>query len=66
MADPPIDLRSDTVTRPTPGMRAAMHAAEVGDVLANEVLAAAHPGAPAIDAGHEHRAVCHARALPAF
>lgn len=27
----PIDLRSDTVTRPTPAMRAAMHAAEVGD-----------------------------------
>ncbi|MBM3512500.1 MAG: low-specificity L-threonine aldolase [Alphaproteobacteria bacterium] len=26
-----IDLRSDTVTRPTPGMRAAMMAAEVGD-----------------------------------
>jgi threonine aldolase len=26
-----IDLRSDTVTRPTPGMRAAMAAAEVGD-----------------------------------
>jgi threonine aldolase len=27
----PIDLRSDTVTRPTPGMRQAMAAAEVGD-----------------------------------
>src|SRR2546423_201369 len=26
-----IDLRSDPVTRPTPGMRAAMAAAEVGD-----------------------------------
>jgi threonine aldolase len=26
-----IDLRSDTVTRPGPAMRAAMHAAEVGD-----------------------------------
>ena len=26
-----IDLRSDTVTRPTPEMRAAMAAAEVGD-----------------------------------
>src|SRR5215212_7383268 len=26
-----IDLRSDTVTRPTPGMRAAMAAAPVGD-----------------------------------
>jgi threonine aldolase len=27
----PFDLRSDTVTRPTPAMRAAMAAAEVGD-----------------------------------
>jgi len=27
----PIDLRSDTVTRPSPGMREAMAAAEVGD-----------------------------------
>jgi len=27
----PIDLRSDTVTRPSPGMRSAMAAAEVGD-----------------------------------
>lgn len=27
----PIDLRSDTVTKPTPGMRAAMAAADVGD-----------------------------------
>ena len=26
-----IDLRSDTVTKPTPGMLAAMAAAEVGD-----------------------------------
>jgi threonine aldolase len=31
MPDPLIDLRSDTVTRPTPAMRAAMAAAEVGD-----------------------------------
>jgi threonine aldolase len=29
--NPLIDLRSDTVTRPTPAMRAAMAAAEVGD-----------------------------------
>src|SRR5690606_34572641 len=28
----PIDLRSDTVTRPSPGMRRAMADAEVGDV----------------------------------
>lgn len=32
----PIDLRSDTVTRPTPGMRAAMQAAEVGDDVFHE------------------------------
>ena len=31
MAGPPIDLRSDTVTRPTPAMRRAMAEAEVGD-----------------------------------
>src|SRR5207302_10250386 len=31
MPDTPIDLRSDTVTRPTPAMRAAMQSAEVGD-----------------------------------
>ena len=31
MAGTLIDLRSDTVTRPSPGMRAAMAAAEVGD-----------------------------------
>ena len=34
MAAPtPVDLRSDTVTRPSPGMRAAMAAAEVGDAV---------------------------------
>ena len=31
MSDQLIDLRSDTVTRPTPAMRAAMASAEVGD-----------------------------------
>lgn len=36
MARTPIDLRSDTVTRPTPGMRAAMAAAEVGDDVFDE------------------------------
>ena len=30
-AIPPVDLRSDTVTRPTPAMREAMMRAEVGD-----------------------------------
>jgi threonine aldolase len=36
MLEPFLDLRSDTVTRPTPGMRAAMHAAEVGDDVFHE------------------------------
>lgn len=36
MPDPVIDLRSDTVTRPTAGMRAAMAAAEVGDDVFGE------------------------------
>ena len=36
MSDPLIDLRSDTVTRPTPGMRAAMSAAELGDDVFRE------------------------------
>jgi threonine aldolase len=36
MKEAPIDLRSDTVTRPTPGMRAAMQAAEVGDDVFDE------------------------------
>jgi threonine aldolase len=31
-----IDLRSDTVTRPTPAMREAMHVAEVGDDVYGE------------------------------
>jgi threonine aldolase len=31
MTPPPIDLRSDTVTKPSPGMRRAMAEAEVGD-----------------------------------
>ena len=31
-----IDLRSDTVTRPTPAMRAAMASAEVGDDVFGE------------------------------
>jgi threonine aldolase len=32
----PVDLRSDTVTRPSPAMRAAMAAAEVGDDVYGE------------------------------
>lgn len=34
--DKPIDLRSDTVTVPTPGMRRAMYEAEVGDDVYGE------------------------------
>src|SRR6516225_8678017 len=36
MSEPIIDLRSDTVTRPTAGMRAAMANAEVGDDVFGE------------------------------
>jgi threonine aldolase len=36
MAQRPIDLRSDTVTRPTAAMRAAIEAAEVGDDVFDE------------------------------
>src|SRR5271166_7060068 len=36
MSEPLIDLRSDTVTRPTAEMRAAMAAAEVGDDVYGE------------------------------
>lgn len=36
MSDEPIDLRSDTVTRPTAAMRAAMLLAEVGDDVYGE------------------------------
>ncbi len=34
--NPPIDLRSDTVTKPTPEMRAAIANAEVGDDVFNQ------------------------------
>ncbi|MEU4378130.1 threonine aldolase family protein [Micromonospora echinofusca] len=36
MADAFVDLRSDTVTRPTPGMREAMAGADVGDDVYGE------------------------------
>jgi len=36
MADSIVDLRSDTVTRPTPAMRAAMQSAELGDDVFHE------------------------------
>ncbi|HLY63630.1 MAG TPA: GntG family PLP-dependent aldolase [Terriglobia bacterium] len=36
MTDPVVDLRSDTVTRPTPAMRRAMAEAEVGDDVYRE------------------------------
>src|SRR5512144_2447195 len=44
MRRPPIDLRSDTVTRPTAAMRRAMAAAEVGDdALGEDPTVAALP-----------------------
>src|SRR3954463_10024497 len=36
MARPSVDLRSDTVTRPTPAMREAMARADVGDDVFGE------------------------------
>jgi threonine aldolase len=36
MSDDVIDMRSDTVTKPTPGMRRAMADAEVGDDMSGE------------------------------
>ena len=36
MTDTVIDMRSDTVTKPTPGMRRAMAEAEVGDDMSGE------------------------------
>jgi threonine aldolase len=36
MSEKVLDFRSDTVTKPTPGMRAAMAAAEVGDDVFDE------------------------------
>ncbi|HTN02143.1 MAG TPA: beta-eliminating lyase-related protein, partial [Planctomycetaceae bacterium] len=36
MNPPAIDLRSDTVTRPTPGMRKAIAEADVGDDMSGE------------------------------
>lgn len=36
MSDAPVDLRSDTLTRPTDAMRAAMASAEVGDDVYGE------------------------------
>ncbi len=36
MSEPPLDFRSDTLTKPTPGMRAAMAAADVGDDVFDE------------------------------
>ena len=36
VGDRPVDLRSDTVTRPTPGMREAIAAAAVGDDVYGE------------------------------
>jgi threonine aldolase len=54
-----IDLRSDTVTRPTPGMRAAMAAAEVGDdVYAEDPTVNALQARVAELFGHEAALFC--------
>jgi len=54
-----IDLRSDTVTRPTPGMRAAMLAAEVGDdVYGEDPTVAALERRTAELLGHEAGLFC--------
>ncbi|WP_412741046.1 threonine aldolase family protein [Krasilnikovia sp. MM14-A1259] len=51
---PVVDLRSDTVTRPTPGMRAAMATAEVGDdVFGDDPTVAALEAEVAAMFGHE-------------
>jgi threonine aldolase len=43
-----VDLRSDTVTRPTPAMRAAMADAEVGDDCSGEDPTVASDGSDAV------------------
>ncbi len=54
MADPIVDLRSDTVTRPTPAMRMAMATAEVGDdVFADDPTVRALEAEVAALFGHE-------------
>jgi threonine aldolase len=54
VADPVIDLRSDTVTRPTPAMRRAMADAEVGDdVFGDDPTVAALEAEVAALFGHE-------------
>ena len=71
-----IDLRSDTVTKPTPAMRAAMAAAEVGDdVFGEDPTVAALEDADRRDArqgsgavrplGHDGQPARRARPLPA-
>lgn len=56
---PPIDLRSDTVTRPTPAMREAMHRAEVGDdVFAEDPTACTLQERVAALFGHEAALFC--------
>lgn len=41
-----VDLRSDTLTRPTPAMRKAMAEAEVGDDAYGEDPTVNRPGGP--------------------
>ena len=54
-----VDLRSDTVTRPTDAMKAAMHAAEVGDdVFAEDPSIRALEARCAALMGHEAALFC--------
>jgi len=46
---PRVDLRSDTVTRPTPGMRVAMAQALVGEVKAQGAALQTHLNEAGID-----------------
>src|SRR5258708_28301874 len=54
LREPPIDLRSDTVTRPDEEMRRAMAGAEVGDdVYGEDPTVAALEAEAAAAVGHE-------------
>jgi len=53
-----VDLRSDTVTRPTPGMREAMHRAELGDDVFGDD--------PSVNALQEHIAALLGKAAALF
>src|ERR1019366_6877197 len=64
MIGPMIDLRSDTVTKPTPAMRRAMFEAEVGDDVYREVPTGTMGNTIAIKVLTEHgqEVICDSRA----